>query len=58
MLNSNVSDHSTVILKGFGLKRVLCDCFRYCAMANMLILFKKADRTSGTEYAKVKKFFY
>ena len=43
--NSDVSDRSTVVLKGFGPKRVESDCSRYRAMAkrpsDMLMYLKK-----------------
>ena len=62
VLNSDVSDYSAVVLKRFGPKRVLRDCSRYRAMAKrkstMLMLFKKADRASATDYAEIKKFFH
>ena len=41
---SDASDHSTVVLKEFGPKRVLCDCSCCRAMTkrqSMLIFFKK-----------------
>ena len=38
-LNSDVSDHSTVVIKGYGPKRVLCDCSRCRAMAKLLLIF-------------------
>ena len=48
---SDVSNHSTGVLKGYGPKRVLCDCSRCRAMAkrqfNMLSFFKKADGASA-----------
>ena len=44
-LASDVCDHSIVVLKKFGPKRVLCDCSRYCATAKqqstMLMIFEK-----------------
>ena len=44
-------DHSSVVLKGYGPERVLCDCSRCRAMAKrqftMLIFFKKADGASA-----------
>ena len=44
-VNSDVGDQSTVVLKGYGPKRVLCDCSRCRAMAKrqsiMLIFLKK-----------------
>ena len=58
-LNSDVSDHSTVVLKGFGPEKILCDCSCYSAMAKqqstMLMLFKKANRANATEYTEIKK---
>ena len=61
MLNSDVSDHSTVVLKRFGPKRVLCDCSRYHAMAKplstMLMLFQKSDRIHPLSTLRIQKFF-